>query len=488
MRRTLLALLSLALLLAAVVSIRAALLTSSRQPTASAAPAVDRALATQVAGHLAEAVRFQTISVSDAVSPDAALDAMRAWMEQTYPRLHATLSREIIGEKSLVFTWKGSDASLPPLVLMAHMDVVPVEPGTEATWTHGAFSGDIAEGFVWGRGTLDDKLNVIGELEAVDALIASHFVPRRTVILSFGHDEEGVGSGAKAIAAALEQRHIHPLMVVDEGGAVISGLFPGITRPVALVGIAEKGYVSVELTAESPGGHSSMPPDWTATGIVAAAVTKLEQHPMPPRLDGATRTLFETLAPELPFSGRAVFGNLWLFSPVALAWLARAPASNAMIRTTTAPTVFEGSVKDNVLPAKARAVVNFRILPGDSVAGVIAHVTEAINDQRVKVRPLNDGGSEPSSASDVRGAPHALLVRTIRETVPDALVAPYVLVAATDSRRFGAVTPNIFRFSPMRMGKADLARAHGTNERVGVENLAELVTFYMRLVQNADAP
>ena len=488
MRKLLLVLFSLAVVLAVVVSVRAVMLASSRQPVVPAAATVDHALATTVANHLAEAVRFQTISLSDTIRPDAALDAMRTWMETTYPKLHATLSREIIGEKSLVFTWKGTDASAPPLVLMAHMDVVPVEPGTEGKWTHGAFSGDIAEGFVWGRGALDDKLNVVGELEAIEALITANFVPRRTVILSFGHNEEVLGSGAKAIAAAFAERNIHPFLLVDEGGAVIAGSFPGLSRPVALVGIAEKGYVSVELIAESPGGHSSMPPTWTATGIVAAAVTKLEQNPMPARLNGATRTFFETLAPDLPFSARAVFGNLWLFSPLAKAFLARDPTSNAMIRTTTAPTMFEGSVKDNVLPARARAVVNFRILPGDSVATVLRHVTEAINDERVKVRALNNGGSNPSRVSDVHAAPYALLARTIQETMPDALVAPYVLIGATDSRHFEAVTPNIFRFSPSRIGPTDLARVHGTNERVGVDNLAELVTFYVKLVRNADAP
>ena len=486
MRKLFLAIFAVALVLVAVVLGRAVLLASSRQPTVPATAAVDHALAASAAGHLAEAVRFQTISLNDTTRPDAALDAMRAWMETTYPKLHAALTRELIADKSIVFTWKGSNPALPPLVLMAHMDVVPVEPGTESKWTHGAFSGDIAEGFVWGRGTLDDKLNVIGELEAIEALIGANFVPKRTVILSFGHNEEVLGSGAKAIATAFAQRNIHPLMVVDEGGAVAAGVFPGLNRPVALIGISEKGYVSVELTADAQGGHSSAPPNWTATGIVAAAVTKLEQNPMPARLDGTTRTFFETLAPEMPFGARAMLGNLWLFRPLAKMFLARDPASNAMIRTTTAPTMFEGSVKDNVLPARARAVINFRILPGDSTASVIAHVTEVIDDPRVRVVALNGGGSNPSAVSDVNGAPYQLLVRTIQEAMPDAFVAPYILIGATDSRHFGVVTHDIFRFSPMRIGPTDLARAHGTNERAGVDNLAEVVTFYMKLVRNAD--
>ena len=483
MRKVLLGLAGLIVVLLVVIISRAVMIGSSRQSEGTSVP-VDHAVAAHVAQHLSEAVRFQTVSVADSGQTNDALDAMRDWMGTTYPRTFSTLTRESFG-RSMLFTWTGTDSSAAPLVLMAHMDVVPVEPGTESKWTHRPFSGDIANGYVWGRGTLDDKLNVVGELEAIEGLVASGFTPRRTVMLSFGENEESLGAGARAIVAALKARNIHPLMVIDEGGVVISDQVPGLKRPVALVGISEKGYLSVELVAESPGGHSSMPPPETATGIVAAAVTKLEQNPMPARLTDALRNSVAAIAPELNFAGRAVLANMWLFGPLAKGYLTRQPETNAMVRTTTAPTMFQGGVKDNVLPARARAVVNFRLLPGDSIATVLEHVRKVVDDTRVLIRPVGVG-AEPSPVSDVHSTAYAVLQRTIHETMPDAVVAPYVLVAGTDSRHFTAVTANVLRFSPMRIEKTDMARVHGTNERVGVDNLAELVTFYTTLVRNAD--
>jgi carboxypeptidase PM20D1 len=483
-RRTFLGLIGLVVLVVVVVIGRALMVGSSRQPE-GAVPPVDHAAATVIAQRLGEAVRFQTVSIADSDKTNEALDAMYDWMITTYPRVFATLTPEMFG-RSLVLTWKGTDSAAASLVLMAHMDVVPVEAGTESKWAHRPLSGDISDGFVWGRGTLDDKLNVVGELEAIDGLISAGFTPRRTVILSFGHNEEVLGSGAKSIAAAFKARNIHPLMVVDEGGAVISGEVPGSDRPVALIGISEKGYLSVELVTEGVGGHASMPPMETATGIVAAAVTKLERSQMPARLS-TTRQTMDALAPEIGFGARIVLANMWLVGPLVKSYLARSPATNATIRTTTATTMFTSGVKDNVLSARARAVVNFRILPGDSIEGVLAHVGKVVDDPRVAIRPLN-GGVEPSPVSDVQSPAYALLARTIRETMPDAMVAPYVMMAATDSRHFSSITPNVFRFTPVRLEKADLARIHGTNERVGVDNMAELVAFYTKLVRNADRP
>ena len=484
MRKLLLGLTGLVAALLVVIIARAVMIGGSRQPGEPVLP-VDHVNATRIARRLGEAVRFQTVSVGDSEPTNVALDAMHDWMLTTYPRVFASLSRENFG-RSLLLTWKGSDSSAAPLVLMAHMDVVPVESGTESKWAHGAFSGDVADGFVWGRGTLDDKLNVVGELEAIDTLIASGFRPRRTVMLSFGENEESFGSGARAIAAQLKARNVHPLMVIDEGGVVIADEVPGLRRPVALIGVGEKGYLNVELVAASPGGHSSMPPNETATGIVAAAVANLEAHPMAARLTGPLRNSIDAIAPEVSFGARIVLANMWLFGPAAKAYLARKPESNATLRTTTAPTMFEAGVKDNVLPARARAVVNFRLIPGDSISTVLEHVRKVINDSRVAIRPLI--GAEPSPLSDVNSPAYALLARTIRETMPDAVVVPYVLVAATDSRNFTGLTPNVLRFSPMRIAKSDMARIHGTNERVGIDNLGELVTFFTTLVRNADKP
>ena len=484
MRRVILGLAGLVAILGIVVVARAVMAGSSRQPEGPIPP-IDHAAATRIAQRLGEAVRFQTVSIADSDKTNAALDAMYDWMATAYPRVFAALSREMFG-RSVVLVWRGTDSAAAPLVLMAHMDVVPVEAGTESRWAHRPFSGDVSDGFVWGRGTLDDKLNVIGELEAIDGLIAAGFTPRRTVILSFDHSEESLGSGARSVAADFKARGIHPFMVVDEGGAIISGEVPGSDRPVALVGVSEKGYLSVELVADGVGGHASMPPMETATGIVAAAVTRLEKHQMPARLS-TTRQTMDAIAPEIGFGARLVLANMWLVGPFVKSYLARSPSTNATIRTTTATTMFTSGVKDNVLSARARAVVNFRVLPGDSVAGVLAHVRTVVDDPRIAIRALN-GGSEPSPVSDVQSPAYALLARTIRETTPDAIVAPFVLMAATDSRHFTSVTTNVFRFTPVRLEKTDLARIHGTNERVGVDNLAELVSFYTKLARNADRP
>src|SRR4051812_15596842 len=235
-RRFFLAIVGIVCAVLAVVMVRTIMVGSSKQPSAPPMP-VDHAVAAQAAEHLAEAIRFQTVAVSDSNQTNAALDAMYDWMQLTYPNVFNTLSREMVG-RSIAFTWTGSDAGTPPLVLMAHMDVVPVEGGTEAKWVHKPFNGEIANGYVWGRGALDDKLNVVGELEAIESLIALGFKPRRTIIVCFGQDEETFGVGAGSLAAALKARGVRPMMVVDEGGAVISGEVPGLSRPVALIGIA----------------------------------------------------------------------------------------------------------------------------------------------------------------------------------------------------------------------------------------------------------
>jgi carboxypeptidase PM20D1 len=471
-------------LLFVVAVARAMMLGSSRHPAGAPVP-VDQATAAQAAQHLAEAVRFQTVVVNDSNQTNDALDAMYDWMSVTYPRVFSTLTREFFG-RSIAFTWTGTDSASAPLVLMAHLDVVPVEAGSETKWAHHPFSGDIAGGYVWGRGTLDDKLNVVGELEAIEALLATGFTPRRTIILCFGQDEETFGSGARSIAAALKARGVRPLMVIDEGGAVISGEVPGLARPVALIGIAEKGYLNVELVAGGQGGHSSMPPRETSTGVVAAAVVRLEQNQMPAALDGPVRQSIAAIAPEVSFGPRLALANMWLVGPFARRYLERSPETNATVRTTTATTIFQAGVKDNVLASRARAVVNFRLDPRDSIADVMEHVRRVVADDRVRIRQL--GGTEPSPIADIHAAPYGLLERTIRQTMPDAVVAPYVVVAATDSRHFAGLTPNVFRFSPTRVAKMDMRRIHGIDERVSVDNMGEIVTFYTTLVRNADKP
>lgn len=480
MKKILLVLLLGLVALASVVSVRAA---RYGLPREAVKPAPVVAVDAGAAARLAGAIRIPTVSRGEGAAPDsAAFAALHEHLRAQFPRVHAALAREAVAGHSLLYTWTGSEPSLPPLLLVAHMDVVPVEPGTEAAWTHPPFAGAVGGGHVWGRGALDDKASVVGILEAVEMLLGEGFRPRRTVLLAFGHDEEVGGRGAQAIAALLKARGVRPEMVLDEGGAVTVGLVPGVRPDVALVGIAEKGYVSVELTAGARGGHSSMPPARGAIGRVARAVARLEEEPMPARLDGVGTALFPHVGQDLPFGQRAAFANLWLTRPLVARVLAGAPSTNAAIRTTAAPTIFQAGTKDNVLPAQARAVVNFRILPGDSVAGVLAHVRRVVDDPQVRVRAAAELVSPPSPVSPIDGEPFRMLSRAVRQARPGTVVAPYLVVGATDARHYAALSPHVFRFLPVRMTGEDLDRMHGTDERISVRDYEDAVRFYRLLV------
>ena len=439
-------------------------------------------------GRLAAALRFRTVSHQDPAALDAeAFRDLEQHLARSFPRVHATLARETIAGHSLLFTWAGREPRLPPLLLLAHVDVVPVDPVTEAAWTHPAFAGEIADGLIWGRGALDDKASVVGLLQAVEHLLGDGFTPRRPVLLAFGHDEEVGGErGATAIARTLAARGIAPVFVLDEGGAVTEGVIDGAPAPVALIATAEKGYLSVELTVTSEGGHSSMPPPLTAVGILARAVDALERHPLDAAIVGPARGLFEFVGPELDVPHRVVLANLWLFGPLLRARLAASPATDALIRTTTAPTMLEGSVKENVLPVRARGVVNFRIRPGESVASVLAHVRATIADDRVAVATLGPSLSEPSPESRVDAPGFTTLARTIREVFPGAIVAPTLMLGASDARHYVQLGADVYRFLPFTMRPEDLRRPHGIDERLGVEDYQRVVRFYERLIRNAD--
>ena len=471
-----------AILLAGVLVARAFGMDSRQAPAEPATPFALDTLA--AARRLAGALRIPTVSHSDtAASRGPEWAEMHAHLRRSFPRVHAALRREAVGN-SLLFTWAGTDPALAPVVLMGHLDVVPVEPGTEGAWTRPPFGGEVAEGFVWGRGALDDKLGVLGALEAAEGLLAEGFRPRRTVLLAFGADEEvGGREGAARIAALLRARGVRPEWVLDEGGAVTRGMMPGVEAPVAMVGVAEKGFVSVELVARGEGGHSSMPPRQTAVGVLARAVSRLEAEPLPGGIRGATAMLFDHAGPEMPFGMRLVFANRWLFGPLLERRLAASPATDAALRTTTAATVFQAGTKDNVLPARARAVVNFRILPGDSVAGVLAHVRRTVDDARVRARVVGFA-SEPSPVSGTETAGFRAVQRSIRQVFPDAVVAPYLVVGATDARHFHGLSPHVYRFLPVRVTSGDLARMHGTDERVSVAGYADAVRFYAQLLRN----
>lgn len=454
------------------------------------APAPDVQLdANAAAEHLAQALRYQTVSNADPAQFKAdEFLKLHDYLAQTFPRTHAALTREVVAGYSLLYKWPGQDERLKPVLLMGHLDVVPVEPGTEGAWAQPPFAGRIADGYVWGRGAMDDKAAVVGILEAVERLLSEGYQPHRTIYLAFGHDEElGGPVGAPALAALLDSRGVTPEYVLDEGGAITEGILKGVSRPVAVLGTGEKGFVSVELTVAGTGGHSSAPPPQTAVGILGAAVGRLEAEQMPAAVSGVTQQMLDTVGPEMNFLPRVALANLWLTRPLLVRQLAATPATNALLRTTTAATVFEGGVKDNVLPAKARAVVNFRILPGDTVAGVLEHVRRTVNDARVKIEVLKGTTmSEPSPVSPTDAAGYRVVERTIRELFPATVVTPALVIGATDARHYAKLCPNIYRFAPALIRADDLARVHGTNERLSVENFAQFIKFYRQLIRNSD--
>lgn len=487
MKRLAIAVVVVVAVLAAVVVARA-LSQESLQPAAEDAVHLEldtSALATR----FAQAVTYPTISNQDRSDIDhAAFLGLHDHFAASYPLVHEQLALEKVNGLSLLYTWQGRSPTLAPVLLMGHQDVVPVIPGTEDDWLHPPFGGVIEDGVVWGRGAIDDKSSVVAILEAVELLLAAGFQPERTVYLAFGHDEEvGGPEGAGRIAQLFEERGVGPFaFVLDEGGVIADGILPGVEGRVAIIGIAEKGFISLELKVEGDGGHSSAPPEHTNIGVLAAAIGRLENDQFPPRLDGASLEMFRYLTPELPFLGKVVFANLWLFKPLVVRLMLGDPMTAAMVRTTTAATIFNGGVKDNVLPIDATAVVNFRILPGDTKATLMGRVHEVIDDDRVQVRDVSSS-SDPSAVSSPDGPGFALLGKTLRQVVGgDVLVAPYLVVGGTDAKYYSGKSPAVFRFLPIVIGADGLKLAHGTNERVDLDSLATAVRFMHQFIRNTD--
>jgi carboxypeptidase PM20D1 len=453
---------------------------------AAAAPAPDiTRVDSGAVRRLSEAVRIPTVTQFNAPADIPQFLRFHDLLRRSFPRVHARLTREVVDSGSLVYTWRGTDTTLAPVLLMGHMDVVPVEPGTEKNWTHPAFSGAVADGMIWGRGTLDDKISVMGLMEAAEALLAAGYTPRRTLLFSFGHNEEGGGATAARVAALFKSRGIAPWFVMDEGGAAGDGLLPGVAGVVAVVGIAEKGYVSLRLTAAGDGGHSSMPPRETAVSIIGDAVSDLQETQLPARLDGATLAMFNAIGPSMPFSRRLVFANLWLFKPVLARLMAMDRTSNAMVRTTTAATMISGGIKDNVVPASASAIVNFRLMPGDSLAWLMRRVNEIVDDTRVTVELVEDAGREASAVSPDTTEGFRIIAGAIRDAMGAGLVAPYLVVGGTDARNFELVSRNVYRFAPIMAGGATMTLIHSTNERVAVDNYLTAVRFYRLLIERS---
>lgn len=486
-----LGLLGLLVLLVAVLAVNT-LRKGSKQVTVAplAAMQLDTAAA---AARLGEAVRFRTVSAyEDAHANADQFQGLHRLLEQRFPKVHANLQKEKVGDYSLLFAWKGSNPSAEPILLMAHQDVVPIAPGTEASWEQAPFSGVVKDGFIWGRGAWDNKGNLMSQMEALESLLGQGFKPERTVYVFMGADEELGGTrGAVVAAALLKSRGVHFSMVLDEGLLITDGVLPGLHQPAAIVGIAEKGYTSVVMKFTTAPGHSSQPPKpgTSAIGMMSAAVKRLDDNQLPAGIKGVAEEMFDTLAPEMGGFSRVALSNLWLFGPVVKKQLEAGAATNAMLRTTTAPTVANAGKKDNVLPGIAQATVNFRTLPGDNQDSVLAHVQNQVEQvvpkEKFELYAMEEQGSSPSNVSPTSAPPYQLLNTTIRETFPGVLVAPGLVIGGTDSRHMASISAHVFKFSPVVAKPEDLPRFHGTNERIGVDNYANAIRFYHRLVSQA---
>lgn len=442
----------------------------------------------QIAERLAGAIRFETVSYEDAADfRGEPFDALEAYLRETYPRVFSTLSLEKVGGYTLLLRWPGSDPSLEPGLFMSHTDVVPVSEAAAEAWTKPPYGGVIEDGLVWGRGALDVKTGVILWLEAVEALLAEGVEPRRTIYLSFGHDEEiGGKQGAKQVAERLRSRGVKLAFLFDEGGFIFEGYPLVPDEIVASVVTAEKAYYTVTLRARGVSGHSSMPPEHTAIGKLARAITRVEDNPMPARLALPVREMLEAAAPHVPsFSQRFAFGNLWLMGGMVKRGFQKDDLTRAMTRTTFAATLIRGGVKENVIPELAEATVNVRILPGDTPEDVIAHLVDVIDDEEIEV--VGEEWGEAAPPASMEGPAFQLAREAVLEEIPDAVVLPGLVPGATDTRHFPGVAEEILRFVPMQLGIGQVDGAHGRDERIEVEPLARSRRIAIGMVRRAAA-
>jgi len=453
----------------------------TRQPAAGT-PATISIDADAAAERLAHLVRLRTLASDTNPEP---FHKLADTLTRQWPSVYQSLTRVHVNAHSQVLVWPGRNDALPPLLLLAHLDVVPADA---QRWQQPPFDGAIVDNEIWGRGTLDDKGSAAAILEAIAALQQTGFTPRRTLIVAFGYDEETGGErGAKAVAAWLEHEQITPWLVLDEGGFVLENSPLPTDAPVALVGVAEKGYLSVEVSAFALSGHSSMPPRDLAIFRLARALQRIEANPFPMSLDGPSGATFAWLAPDMRWPEKVLFANRWAFEPLIVSQLARTPSGAALLHTTQAPTLLSAGIKDNVLPETASATINFRVHPRDNADAILEHLRQSIDDPAIELTPLNAFSHASLQPSDWHSPVFARLATVIRSSFPDAQVAPYQMVAATDARHFRALTDQVYRFLPFRLDNSELSRLHGRDERISIASYVEAVNFYATLIMQSSA-
>jgi len=439
----------------------------------------------QAAEHrLSAAIRIKTLS-RELVSEQGRdlSEKFLKHLKKSFPRLHDSLSLTIINKQSYVYHWSSPDTENKPkpVLFLAHYDVVPVQG---QNWRHPGFSGFNDSQAIWGRGSLDNKSSLLAMLEAITILLRQGYELNRDVYLAFGHDEEiGGEQGAKKIAEYFLSKGLKFDMILDEGLVVTKDVIDLVKQPVALIGISEKGLLNLELSLEQKGGHASMPGSITAVGQMSRALQRLEDNPLPARLSYPVATMLSRLAPEAATLNRVVLSNLWLFKSLVINKFKQSPATHAAVNTTLVATQLSASKKINVLPTTVTANLNIRILPGDSIESVQQHVKQTINNQRISLRVV-DGAFEPAAVSTDDHETYQQIEKSILQVYPDVLVAPGLVLAATDSRHYQQLTERTYRFMPLRLAKADLSRIHGENERIFIEDYHAAIQFYRQLLMN----
>ena len=431
------------------------------------------------AENLAELVKCKTISYRDTSLEDRGeFLRFESVLKERFPTVISNVEYENVGDRAILMRWRGKDPT-EPTVLMAHFDVVSVD---EEQWEKPPFEGIIEDGVLWGRGTIDTKVSLNGALCAAEILMKEGYTPEHDIYFSFASDEEVNGHGARDVVKLFKARGLEPALVLDEGGAVVDGVFPGVKRLCAVVGIAEKGMVNLEYSVSSNGGHSSAPKPHTPVGVLSRACVRVESRPFKFRLTSPTMQMMDTLGRHSTFVYRMIFANLWLFAPVLnLIGKKQGGQINAIARTTVAFTKMQGSDAINVIPPHATIASNSRIIPGETVESTLERIRRTVNDDAVTVRVIN--GDDPSRVSRTDVGAYDKIKSVINSTWPDAVVSPYLMIACSDAKVWGEISDRVYRFSPMRLTKEENDMIHGNNERLPISTIAETAEFYIRLIK-----
>lgn len=440
-------------------------------------------LSDSIVDKLKEALSIPTVSYSDYSKNDmVTFQRIVPFIKKNYPKVSVELGVQTLNEYGCFIRWPGKVENKKPVLLIAHYDVVPVDLDK---WTVKPFSGEEIEGFIWGRGALDTKNTFTGILEAVEQLLSMGFVPQQTIYFAFGGDEETQGTeGAGAMSRYFREKGIVFDWLLDEGGVVAKDALAMVKAPLALVGISEKGYINIKLETKGKSGHSSMPPDHSAAGLVSRAVATLENNPFPAVITPTVRSFLRNIIPHVSFPIALVLANQWLFAPVIKKLLLQGDQTAALIRTTQAVTILRSGSKENVLPSSAEAVVNLRILPGETVDSTLKRVQKLLRHQPVIVENHSLADSnDPVEESTLTSSAYRMIKSVISGVFPGAVTAPYMMTGATDSKHYKEICSNIYRFSPMSLSSDEIALIHSADERISRENYEKAIRFYMTLIK-----